>query len=47
MSAQKRLVSLRYWLIGRRYFTALEAMEFAAAHHTGFRKDGKTPEFHQ
>jgi (p)ppGpp synthase/HD superfamily hydrolase len=35
---------VRYWLLGRGYTTALEAMEFAASHHTGLRKDG-SPEF--
>jgi (p)ppGpp synthase/HD superfamily hydrolase len=43
-SYEKLRLSMRYWLLGRRYFTALEAMEFAAAYHTGTRKDG-TPEF--
>lgn len=41
----KRKVALRYWLQGRNYFTALEAMEFAASYHIGTRKDGLTPEF--
>lgn len=41
----KRQISLRYWLLGRRFYTALEAMEFAAGFHTGTRKDGATPEF--
>jgi len=35
---------VRYWLLGRGYHTALEAMEFASTHHTGLRKDG-SPEF--
>jgi (p)ppGpp synthase/HD superfamily hydrolase len=43
-SYEKMRVSLRYWLIGKGYFKALKAMEFAAAYHTGLRKDG-TPEF--
>lgn len=38
-------ISLRYWLLGRGYFRALEAMEFAKGFHTGVRKDGVTPEF--
>ena len=42
---QKREISLRYWLQGAGYFAALEAMEFAKKFHTGFRKDGVTPEF--
>ena len=42
---QKREISLRYWLQGRGYFIALEAMDFAKGFHTGLRKDGVTPEF--
>jgi (p)ppGpp synthase/HD superfamily hydrolase len=41
----KREISLRYFLQGAEYFTALEAMEFAQRYHTGVRKDGITPEF--
>jgi len=41
----KREISLRYFLQGAEYFTALEAMEFAQRYHTGVRKDGVTPEF--
>ena len=41
----KREISLRYWLQGAGYYTALEAMEFAKTYHTGVRKDGVTPEF--
>ena len=44
MPFEKMRVALRYWLIGKGYFKALKAMEFAAAYHTGVRKDG-TPEF--
>lgn len=42
---QKREISLRYWLLGRGYTNAVKAMEFGQAYHTGFRKDGVTPEF--
>lgn len=42
---EKRRISLRYWLLGRQYFKALEAMDFAAKYHAGLRKDGVTPEF--
>jgi (p)ppGpp synthase/HD superfamily hydrolase len=42
---KKQEIALRYWLLGRGYNLALEAMEFAAFHHNGFRKDGVTPEF--
>ena len=41
----KLQISLRYWLIGKKYFKALEAMEFAAKYHCGTRADGITPEF--
>ena len=42
---EKQLTALRYWLSGRGYFMALEAMEYASKFHTGKRKDGVTPEF--
>jgi (p)ppGpp synthase/HD superfamily hydrolase len=41
----KKIVTLRYWLLGRGYHTALAALEFATKFHTGTRKDGTTPEF--
>lgn len=41
---QKLRLTVRYWLLGRGYTLALKAMEFAADHHTGLRKDG-SPEF--
>lgn len=42
---KKRILVLRQNLIGRRYFNALSAMEFASRFHTGIRKDKVTPEF--
>lgn len=36
---------IRGWLLGREWFLALDAMNFAAEFHTGLRKDGLTPEF--
>ena len=45
MQHAKKILVLRQLLIGRRFNAALHAMEFAAKHHTGFRKDGRTPEF--
>lgn len=42
---EKQLISLRYWLLGKEYYMAVEAMEFASHYHTGKRKDGVTPEF--
>lgn len=41
---EKMRIALRYYLIGKGYFKALEAMEFAERYHTGTRKDG-SPEF--
>ena len=41
----KQLNSLRHLFIGRRYYKAYEAITFAQKYHTGFRKDGVTPEF--
>ncbi len=41
---EKLRMTVRYWLLGRGYNRALDAMEFAAQYHTGLRKDGK-PEF--
>jgi len=44
----KQFIAMRYWLLGREYFLALDALEFAANFHTGKRKDGSTKEyFHQ
>ena len=42
----KTKLALRYWLLGKEYYTALVAMEFASKYHTGTRRDGTTPEFH-
>lgn len=49
-SFDKIRLSLRYWLLGRAeedrgWFKCVEAMEYAEAFHTGYRKDGVTPEF--
>lgn len=43
---EKTKLALRYWLLGREYYTALKALEFASKYHTGKRRDGTTPEFH-
>lgn len=44
----KQFIAMRYWLLGRNFFLALDALEYAAKLHTGQRKDGKTQEyFHQ
>jgi len=34
------------WMLGKEFFKAVEALEYAAKYHTGMRKDGVTPEFH-
>ena len=39
----KAMIALRYWLIGREYYQAVNALEFARERHTGFRKDKVTP----
>jgi len=41
----KKFISIRYWLLGRKYFIASSALEYASKFHTGTRKDGKTPEY--
>lgn len=41
----KRFISMRYWLLGKGYYLALEALEYAAKIHTGTRKDGATKEY--
>ncbi len=40
----KLKLSLRYWLLGKEFFAAADALEFASYYHTGVRKDGVTPE---
>lgn len=42
---EKLRISLRYFLLGKEFYKAAEALEFAASYHTGTRKDGVTPEF--
>ena len=36
---------LRYFLLGRQYYRALDALEYGSSIHTGLRKDGVTPEY--
>lgn len=38
-------ISLKYYLHGAKYFTALKAYHYAKQFHSGFRKDKVTPEF--
>lgn len=42
---KKMIISLRYWLLGRGYTKAVDAMELAFKYHVGLRKDGITPGF--
>lgn len=42
---KKKILTLRQLLIGREFYNALTAMEFAARWHKGVRKDKVTPEF--
>lgn len=42
----RHLERLKAWVLGKEYFKAAEALEFAKKYHTGMRKDGVTPEFH-
>jgi len=37
---------IRAFLLGKEYYKAVEALEFASLYHNGIRKDGVTPEFH-
>lgn len=41
---EKLKVSLRYYLLGKEFYRAADALEFASEYHTGKRKDGVTPE---
>lgn len=41
----KIVIAARYYLLGRGFHRALDAMELGRKIHCGFRKDGKTPEF--
>ena len=42
---QKLHIALQNYLYGARYHRALKAFDLAKKYHTGFRKDGVTPEF--
>lgn len=44
---EKMRIALRYWLIGKEYFKAVEAMDFAEQYHNGKRKDGAHEFSHQ
>ena len=44
---EKQRISLRYWLLGKGYVKAAEAMTFAETYHNGKRKDGQHEFSHQ
>lgn len=44
---EKMKIAIRYWLLGRGYYNALKAMDFAENYHTGTRKDGNHEFSHQ
>ena len=44
---EKQKIALKYWLIGRGYHKAVEAMSFAEKFHSGTRKDGAHEFSHQ
>lgn len=43
----KQKIAIRYWLLGRGYTKAVQAMDFAESYHTGDRKDGDHEFSHQ
>jgi (p)ppGpp synthase/HD superfamily hydrolase len=42
---EKLKLSLRYYLLGKGWYVAVDALEYGESIHTGMRKDGVTPEF--
>src|SRR6185436_11852732 len=42
---QRHTIAVRHTLLGKNWYSALEAMEFAKGFHQGTRKDRITPEF--
>lgn len=42
---EKLRLALRYYLLGKEYFVAVNALDYGASYHTGTRKNGITPEF--
>lgn len=42
----KERISLNSWLKGKCFWKELKIMDYAEQHHSGLRKDGKTPEFY-
>lgn len=44
-SYKKQSIAIRYFMLGRKFYTAVGAMDFASEYHVNTRKDGVTPEF--
>lgn len=44
-AAEKRLIALRFWLLGQNHHLALRGLDTNRRMFTGLRKDGITPEF--
>ena len=42
---EKMRLALRYYLLGKGWYRAVNALEYGESIHTGTRKDGVTPEF--
>lgn len=42
---EKTRISLYHWMLGKSFYMAAEAMNYAENTHIGFRKDGVTPAF--
>lgn len=45
LAFEKKRTALKGYCLGRDYVDVLRAITFAEGYHTGFRKDGVTPEF--
>lgn len=43
----KQKIAIRYWLIGKGFYKAVKALDFAESYHTGTRKDGQHEFSHQ
>lgn len=43
----KQKIAIRHWLLGKGFYKAVEALDFAESYHTGTRKDGEHEFSHQ
>jgi len=43
----KQKIAIRHWLIGKGFYKAVQALDFAESYHTGVRKDGNHEFSHQ